>query len=128
HRREHHFGHDRKDEGFDETQAAQIPDRARMAGPDEYPRVKRTEQPHQPIPPSSGTKLTAASSSWVKSPLPSPRMRIKVWLLGEPTGATSTPVGLNWSSTACGIASPAAVRMIASNGASSGQPSLPSSW
>src|SRR6185312_13514486 len=97
HRRQHHFRHDRKDESLDETQAAQVIDGSRFACPYQRTGVKTAEQPHQPMPPSSGTKLTGPSSSWMKSPWPSPRMRISVCLLGEPTGATSTPVGLSWS-------------------------------
>jgi hypothetical protein len=77
HRRQHHFRHDRKDEGLDETQPTKVINRFGLrAQTSAGHKVFRTA--HQPIPPSSGTKLTGPSSSWMKSPCPSPRMRINV--------------------------------------------------
>src|SRR5215469_18843766 len=67
HRRKHHFRHDRKDEGLDEAQSAKIVHRPWIARPDQNARIKLLKKTHQPMPPSKGTKLTAASSSCTKS-------------------------------------------------------------
>ena len=81
----------------------------------------------QPCSPTSGTKATGprSSSSHVSSPVRVRRTRLwRFWL--SPTGITSLPAIASWSFRACGAKGAPAATRIASKGAASGQPLVPS--
>src|SRR5690606_18385331 len=79
------------------------------------------------IPALSGTKRTASSSVRFQLAVPVRSMSTSLWL-EAPSGAIRRPPGASWSSSACGMARPAAATTIASNGATPGRPSMPSPW
>ena len=73
--------------------------------------------------PVIGTKRTGATDAALE-PVRRPLDHHQLLVRPSPTGTTSTPPAASWSISGCGISGGAAVRMMASNGACSGQPSV----
>src|SRR5690606_19018251 len=122
---EHHVRRNGKEGGFREAQAAEIPRCMRVSRPAQHAVIQRREDAHQRVPPSSGTKETRPSELCSKT---SPRRSTSVSSCRPdgPTGITSRPPSASCSSSAGGISSGAAVTMMPSYGAYSGQPQEPS--